>query len=71
VRLSISKVGKLFLVDDTSRCGSPPCGRGRTMFEAIGNYFHSNQRDLAIEFVVEKSARPAETRRRRRELAKR
>jgi len=69
--LTISKEDNLFLVDDRSRPGSPPCGRGRTMKEAIGDFFHCNQTELKIEFEVHGTARPAEMRRRRREISKR
>ena len=69
--LTISKEGGLFIVDDLSRAGSPAMGRGRTMKEAIGDYFHANQTELGIGFVVEGSAIAAESLRRLRELGKR
>jgi len=69
--LTISKEDNLFLVDDRSRPGSPPCGRGRTMKEAIGDFIHCNQTELKIEFEVHRTARAAEMRRRSRELRKR
>ena len=69
--LTISKEDDHFLVDDLSKSGSPPVGRGRTMLEAIGSFFHNNQRDLGIEFIVDLSAKIAETARRNRELSKR
>jgi hypothetical protein len=71
MKLTISKEDDLFVVDDRSRPGSPAVGRGRTMKEAIGDYFHANQTDLKIEFEVHGTARPAEMRRRRRELGRR
>lgn len=69
--LTISKEDSQFVVDDRSRPGTPPVGRGRTMKEAIGAYFHANQRELGIEFEVHGTAQQAEISRRRRELAKR
>ena len=60
-----------FTVDDISRPGSPLVGRGRTMKEAIGDYFHNNQTEFGISFEVDKSASKAELRRRARELSKR
>jgi hypothetical protein len=69
--LKISKEGRQFVVDDFSRPGSPIVGYGRTIKEAIGDYFHGNQVELDIAFAVDESAQPAETRRRRRELSKR
>jgi hypothetical protein len=74
--LTISKVsGKTFMVDDRTKPGSPIVGYGRSFREAIGDYFHNNQTELAdkfgIKFAVDESAKPAETDRRRRELAKR
>lgn len=60
-----------FEVDDRSLPGSPPVGHGRTMMEAIGSFFHSNQTRLGIEFEVDDSAWQTELRRCRRELAKR
>jgi hypothetical protein len=71
MKLTISKHGRRFMVDDPTRTGSPVVGWGRTMLEAIGSYFHGNQDDLNIEFEVDESAQPAEMRRRRRELSKR
>lgn len=70
-RLTISKPGKNFQVDDLSRTGSPACGRGRTMKEAIGDYFFNNREEYDFDFDVDETARPAEMRRRARELAKR
>jgi len=69
--LTISKRYCKFEVDDLSRPGTPAVGRGRTMKEAIGDYFHANQLELGIKFDVEESARSAEKRRRSRELNKR
>ena len=69
--LRVSKEDGQFVIDDTSRPGSPTVGRGRTMMEAIGSYFHGNQQELGIMFFVDESARPAEMRRRRRELGRR
>jgi hypothetical protein len=69
--LRISKTGSQFMVDDTSRSGSPIVGYGRTMKEAIGDYFHSNQSQLHIVFEVDETVRATEMRRRSRELRKR
>jgi len=71
MKLTISKTGRQYTVDDKSRPGSPPVGRGRTMFEAIGDYVYANQSELDITFDVDESARPAEMRRRQRELEER
>ena len=72
MKLTINKISsRLFSVDDVSRPGSPIVGYGRTIKEAIGDYFHANQNELKIKFVVTESAKPAEMRRRRRELSKR
>lgn len=69
--LTISKEGNHFLVEDPEAPGSPPVGRGQTMFHAIGNWLHNNQTDLGLRFEVHESARSAEMERRRRELSKR
>ena len=69
--ISFDKEGRYFQVDDLSKTGSPACGRGRTMKAAIGDYFFNNREEFNFDFDVDKSARPAEMRRRRRELARR
>jgi len=69
--LKISKESGQFVVDDYRQPGTPAVGRGRTMMDAIGSYFHANQIRLGIIFAVDESARGAETRRRNRELKKR
>jgi hypothetical protein len=69
--LTLSKEGDMFIVDDRGRPGTPRVGYGRSIKEAIGDYFHGNQTELGIEFEVHGTAQPAENRRRRRELAKR
>lgn len=46
-------------------------GRGRTMKEAIGDWLFYNRDEVNVEFAVDDTARPAEMRRRKRELAKR
>jgi hypothetical protein len=69
--LKISKANGQFMVDDTSRPGSPAVGRGRTMKEAIGDYFHANQAEFGIAFDVDASAQNAELRRRNRETGRR
>lgn len=71
MKLRISKEEDHFLVVDPTIPGSPPVGRGRTMIEAIGYWFHRNQDRIGLEFEVTESAMPTELRRRRRELAKR
>ena len=72
ITLTISKPSKqMFEVDDNSIPGSPPVGRGRTMKEAIGDWFHNNQSRVDVKYVLHSSAEEAEKRRRRRELAKR
>jgi hypothetical protein len=67
--ISFDKEGRYFQVDDLS--GSPACGRGRTMKAAIGDYFFNNREEFNFDFDVDESARPAEMRRRQRELRKR
>ena len=69
--LSITKEFGRFVVDEKGAPGTPSVGRGRTMMEAIGNYFHTNQTKLEIAFEVEPQAQPAEKRRRQRELSRR
>ncbi len=69
--LSITKEYGKFVVDEKGAPGTPPVGRGRTMMEAVGNYFHANQTKLGIEFEVEPLAQSAEMRRRQRELSRR
>lgn len=71
MKLTISKALGRFVVDDTTLPGAPSIGVGRTMKEAIGDFIHVNQKRLEIEFEVDKTARPAEMRRRNRELSKR
>lgn len=70
MKLKISKEDGLFVVDDGSP-GSPIVGRGRTMKESIGDYFHANQLKLGIAFDVDESAHSSEISRRNRELVKR
>ncbi len=71
LRISKQEDDGQFLVDDPSIHGSPPVGRGRTMLEAIGSYFHHNQDRLGLSFEVHESALSAEVARRQRELGKR
>lgn len=71
MRLKLSKEHGQFVVDAPFGSGSPAVGRGRTIREAIGDFFHVNQTELDISFIVDESARPAEMRRRSRELSKR
>lgn len=67
----ISKRLGRFEVDEPTRPGSPPVGRGRTMAEALGDWLKNNQRDLDIFIDVHATAMPAELARRKRELARR
>lgn len=60
-----------FVVDEPSRPGSPPVGRGRTMEEALGNWLITNQYGLDIVIDVTEAVEPTEQARRKRELAKR
>jgi predicted ATP-grasp superfamily ATP-dependent carboligase len=69
--LTITKQDKNFIVDDTSRPGTPYIGRGRTMIEAIGDYFVQNQHLLDLRFELDPQVQSTEKRRRARELAKR
>jgi hypothetical protein len=71
LRLTIEKQGSSFVVDCKDWPGSPYIGRGDTMIEAVGSFFHCNQDKLGIEFVVDETAQPDEIRRREQELAKR
>lgn len=71
MKLTLAKEGRFFVVDDFSRNGAPLVGRGRTVREAIGAFFHSNQTHLGIQFEVDLTAKAAEMRRRKRELRKR
>lgn len=70
-RLTVSKEGDHFLVDNPLECGTPPVGRGRTIKEAIGDWLHTNQSRLGLSFDVVGAARETEERRRHRELRKR
>jgi len=71
MKLRISKEEDHFLVDDPTIPGSPPVGRGKTILEAIGSYFHNNQTNLGLSFDLHESAYLAESNQRKRELAKR
>jgi len=71
MKLRLSKEGTRFVVDDPAAPGTPTVGRGRTMLEAIGSYFHNHQSELGLSFEVDETALPAETRRRSRELSRR
>jgi hypothetical protein len=71
MKLRISKEDGRFMVNDPELPGSPYVGRGRTMLEAIGGFFHAHQTRLGIDFEVDDTAVPAEMRRRRRELRRR
>lgn len=69
--LTITKDGEIFTVDNKKMPGSPGVGRGASMLEAIGSYFHVNQTNLNISFVVDPSAQLVEEQRRVTELKKR
>lgn len=75
LRLKISKppeeCGKFLVEPVPQPPGTYPVGRGDSIIEAIGSYFHNNQTYLGISFDVDATAWPAEVRRRARELAKR
>lgn len=51
--------------------GMYPVGRGKAIEEAMGNFLILYQKELGLEIVVDKSAKPFEDERRRRELSKR
>lgn len=53
-----------FEIDEPTRPGSPPVGRGATMIEAMGDYLLNNQRYLGVTFDVDESAQAAEDARR-------
>lgn len=60
-----------FEVQPVPAVGACIVGRGTSIIEAIGSYFHHAQEELGIEFVLDKSAVEAEMARREDELAKR
>jgi hypothetical protein len=49
-KLTVTKEGDLFVVDDLTRPGSPPVGRGKTILEAIGWWVLNNQKQMDFEF---------------------
>ena len=72
MKLKISKENKnTFLVENPALSGSPYVGRGRTMVEAIGNYFIVYQKEFGVEFELTDEVQKTENNRRRSELAKR
>lgn len=71
ITLNVSSVDSLVTVDDQTLPGSPPVGRGRTIYEAIGRWFHLHQERLGIKFNVHESAKPAEVARRALETGQR
>lgn len=71
MKLTIDKQGGRFVVDEPAALGSPWVGRGRTMTEAMGDFFRKHQREFGVEFEVLPSALASEIRRRNRELRKR
>jgi hypothetical protein len=63
--------GDSFTVDPIDLSGSPRVGRGRTMLEAYGDFLIGYQEKLGLRIEVDESAKPAEMKRRGRELNKR
>lgn len=70
MKIKISKYNQ-FEVDPVDLPGSPKIGRGRTMLEALGSFLICYQDALNLTIEVDETAKPAEKRRRRRELSKR
>ena len=68
--LKITKDSSGFTVDRPASPGSPPVGRGRTMYEAIGAWMIANQTQFGVSFDVTE-VQATENRRRARELGKR
>ena len=71
MRIKIYKLGSGYMVDPIDKPGSPSCGRGRTMDQAIADFIRIYQKELGLEIEVDGSAMPTEMRRRQRELRKR
>lgn len=46
-----------FVVYEAPLIGSPTVGRGSTMIEAIGSWFHRYQSEIGLSFEVHPSAR--------------
>ena len=70
ITLKITKVGRLFIVDDPKAPGSPMVGRGHTMMEAIGVWLVGHQDELGIAFDTTE-VQATEARRRQRALKRR
>lgn len=72
MKLIIKRVGDFMLeVDDPSLPGSPPVGRGESIYEALGQWLHFHRERLGIEIEVDASATEFEDARRQAELLKR
>lgn len=52
ITVTRSRDGKHFRADDRSRCGSPLCGDGKTVAEAVGVYMMLNQNETGIDIEV-------------------
>jgi hypothetical protein len=70
-KIKISKVMERFCVEPVGAPGTPKVGWGRTMAEAFGSFLCNYQKELGLEIEVDATALPAETARRKRELARR
>jgi hypothetical protein len=71
MKIRISKEGSGFVVDPYAKSGSPSVGRGATMNDALATFLIAYQEELGLDIEVHESAKPAEMRRRRREVNKR
>lgn len=71
MKIAISKEGDDFVVDPIDIPGSPRVGRGKTMMEALGAFFHAHQKTFDVTFEVDPSAQQAEDTRRRLALVQR
>jgi hypothetical protein len=71
MKIVIKDHGGSIEVDPVELPGSPPVGRGSTIAEALGNFLICYQKELGLEIEVDDSAKKAEKKRRRDELAKR
>jgi hypothetical protein len=71
MKIVIKDHGGSIEVDPVELPGSPAVGRGSTIAEALGNFLICYQKELGLEIEVDDSAKKAEKKRRRDELAKR
>lgn len=69
--ITVEKIGDVFVMDDKSRPGVPPVGRGKSLKEALGDYVINNQDALGIKFEIMESASVAESARREEALKER